>query len=79
MEISERQNTSSLADGIDSIRDESEADIFENGDVPPSLIYESADLSECHSKGIPDNFEDLLNAEASLPFIHNLPDASKEN
>jgi len=76
----ESSDTSSLADGIDSIHHESEADIFENGDVPLSLIYESADLSECHFEGIPDNFEDLLNAEASLLFIHNLLDASsKEN
>jgi len=73
-------DTSPLADGIDSICDESEANISEYGDVPPSLIHESADLSRCHSDSIPDNLEDLLNAEASLPFIHNLPDASfKDN
>ena len=47
--------------------------------MPPSLIYENADLSQCHSKDIPNNFEDLLNAEASLPFIHNTPDASSED
>jgi hypothetical protein len=76
----ESSDTSPLADGIDSICDESEANISEYRDVPPSLIHESADLSRCHSDSIPDNFEDLLNAEALLPFIHNLPDASfKDN
>ena len=34
-----------LADGIDIICDESEANILEYGDVSPSLIHESADLS----------------------------------
>jgi hypothetical protein len=72
-------DTSSLADRIDSIYNDSEASIFRYGNVPPSFIHEGTDFSDHHSDGIPDNFEDLLNAEVLLPLIHNLPDASSKN
>jgi len=75
----ESSDISSLT-GIDSISDKSKANIFENRDILYTLIYKSTNLSKYHSEGILDNFEDLLNAEALLLFIHNLLDASsKEN